>query len=199
VFARHGGFKLGIISKSALVVRDLALLKQIAENNSLTIHITVTTMNTKLARIMEPRAPRPDLRIQAVASLREAGLRAGVMCSPLMPGITDTRPSIAAVARAAAGAGASFLFAGALFLKPCSQPTFLNFVREHFPQQLESYKRRYASSAFVSAEYRNRIKELVESIRSEYKLGQRYTGDPVWQDTHAGSVKADEQQLLPFQ
>ncbi len=125
VFARHGGFRLGIITKSALISRDINLLQEVARNNRLTLHITVTTMNVKLARQLEPRAPRPDLRMRTVAELREAGLRAGVMCSPLMPGITDTPGSIRAVARAAAAAGASFFAAGALFLKPCSLPTFL--------------------------------------------------------------------------
>jgi DNA repair photolyase len=199
VFARHSGFKLGIVTKSALIARDIDLLKEIAARNLLTAHITVTTVNAKLARILEPRAPRPDLRIRTLAQLREAGLRAGVMCSPLMPGITDTRSSIAAVARAAAAAGADFLFAGALFLKPCSQPTFLNFVREHFPGQLAAYEKRYSGSGFVSAEYRKRVSELVESIRREYKLGQRYSDDAEWQDTFQGKEPVEPQPWLPFQ
>jgi DNA repair photolyase len=199
VFARHSGFKLGIVTKSALIVRDIDLLKEIAAHNSLTAHITVTTVNAKLARILEPRAPRPDLRIRTVAQLRQAGLRAGVMCSPLMPGITDTRSSIAAVARAAAAADANFLFAGALFLKPCSQPTFLNFVREHFPNQLAAYEKRYSANAFVSAEYKKRVNELVESIRREYKLGQRYSDDAEWQDTFQDDKLVEAQPRLPFQ
>ena len=125
VFARHSGFRIGIISKSALIARDIDLLKEIAKTNKLTVHTTVTTMNAKLARQLEPRAPRPDLRMRTVSEMRAAGLRAGVMCSPLMPGITDSASSIRAVARAAAAAGASFLASGALFLKPCSLPTFL--------------------------------------------------------------------------
>jgi len=113
--------------------------------------------------------------MQAVATLRQAGLRAGVMCSPLMPGITDSRSSIAAVAKAASQAGANFMFAGALFLKPCSRPTFMSFVREHFPSQLAAYEQRYGANAFVSPEYRKRIADLVDAIRSEYKLGTRYS------------------------
>lgn len=200
VFARHSGFKLGIVTKSTLVARDIDVLTEVASRNSLTLHITVTTLNTKLARILEPRAPRPDLRIRAVARLRQAGLRAGVMCSPLMPGITDTRASISAVARAAAAADANFLFAGALFLKPCSQPTFLKFVSEHFPSQLEAYKKRYSSSAFVSNEYKKRVSDLVESIRREYKLGQRYSDDEEWRDTfHDDKLPVEDQPWLPFQ
>jgi DNA repair photolyase len=198
VFARHSGFRLGIVTKSTLVERDIDLLKQIAQANRLTIHLTVTTMDAKLARKLEPRAPRPDLRIRTIARLRQEGLRAGVMCSPLMPGITDSRRSVSEVARAAAAAGASFFTAGALFLKPCSLPTFLASIREHFPSLLKSYELRYARSAFVSAEYRRHVTDLVESIRREYNLGQRHT----WEDpnpvTEQESSAVSLQPWLPF-
>ena len=198
VFAQQSGYRLGIVTKSTLIERDIDLLKQIADRNSLTVHLTVTTLNAKLARVLEPRAPRPDLRIRTVARMREAGLRAGVMCSPLMPGITDDRRSLTAVAKASAAAGASFFVAGALFLKPCSLPTFLAFVHEHFPNQLASYERRYSNSAFVSAEYRRRVSELVDSICREYKLGKRYT----YEDPDRASAEISQavtlQPWLPF-
>ena len=177
VFANTRGFGLGLVTKSTLILRDLDLLREIHQRHKLTVHLTVTTMNTKLARILEPRAPRPDLRIETLAALRQAGLRAGVLCSPLMPGITDSRSSISAVAKAAAQAGANFFAAGALFLKSCSLPTFFEFVRKHFPEQLPAYERRYKQSAFVSPEYRKRIADLVDSICKEYKLGKRYATD----------------------
>jgi DNA repair photolyase len=198
VFARQSGFRLGIVTKSTLIERDIELLKQVAQANSLSVHLTVTTMNGKLARVLEPRAPRPELRIRTVSRLRQAGLRAGVMCSPLMPGITDSRRSVSAVAKSAAGAGASFFTAGALFLKPCSLPTFLAFVREHFPDQLASYERRYSGSAFVSAEYRRRVTELVESIRREYKLGQRYTYEDPSRESENAHLAVALQPWLPF-
>jgi len=199
VFARHSGFRLGIVTKSTLIARDLDLLQEIARSNEVTIHHTVTTTNVKLARILEPRAPRPDLRIRTLAAMRQAGLRAGVLCSPLMPGITDIRASIGAVARAAAAADASFFAAGALFLKPCSLPTFLDFVRQHFPGQLEAYKRRYSTSAFVSAEYRKRAADLIESICREYKLGRRYTDLPTAGEAPVKSTQRVEvQPWLPF-
>lgn len=199
VFARHSGFRLGIVTKSTLVARDVELLRQIAARNRLTLHLTVTTMNTRLARLLEPRAPRPDLRMRAVAQLREAGLRAGVLCSPLMPGVTDNLSSLRAVARAASAAGASFLFAGALFLKPCSLPTFLGFVREHFPDQLAAYERRYATSAFVSTAYRQRIADLVDGVRREYKLGQRHADEEAAKETPAdGRETLELQPWLPF-
>jgi DNA repair photolyase len=196
VFAATSGFKLGIVTKSVLILRDLELLVAIGKRHKLTVHITVTTLNTKLARVLEPRAPRPDLRIRALAALRAAGVRAGVLCSPLMPGITDSRSSIAAVAKAAAEAGACFFAAGALFLKPCSKPTFLGFVREHFPKQLAAYEQRYGERAFVSPGYRRRIADLVDSIRHEYKLGLRV--EPATGSAAQSTAIVELQPWLPF-
>ncbi len=199
VFARHSGFRLGIVTKSTLIAHDLDLLKEIDKRNKLTLHLTLTTMNTKLARVLEPRAPRPDLRMQTLKLLREAGLRAGVLCSPLMPGITDNPSSIRAVARAAAEAGACFFAAGALFLKPCSLPTFLAFVRDHFPAQLAAYEQRYKTSAFVSPAYRHRMTELVASICREFKLGKRYTYEAAARDLASeGNAIVELQPWLPF-
>ncbi|HEY1896081.1 MAG TPA: radical SAM protein [Terracidiphilus sp.] len=199
VFARKSGFRLGIVTKSTLITRDVDLLQEIAGRHELTVHLTVTTMNAKLARILEPRAPRPDLRIRTVAQLRDAGIRAGVLCSPLMPGITDARNSINAVARAAASAGANFFAASPLFLKPCSQPTFFRFVREHFPEKVAEYERRYGASSFVSSEYRKRIADVVESVCREHKLGTRYLEDLAIGDELSNKIPPlGEQPWLPF-
>ena len=196
VFARHSGFRLGIVTKSPLIVRDLELLRKIADHNRVTVHFTVTTTDVKLARILEPRAPRPDLRLHAVARLREAGLRAGVMCSPLMPGITDSFAALEAVARAAAEADASFFVSGALFLKPCSLPTFFKFVEQHFPGQIDAYRKRYEKGAFVSAAYRKRVAEMVGAVCRKYKLG-RLREEEVPERGNADGVVA-LQPWLPF-
>jgi len=198
VFAHTRGFGLGIITKSTLILRDIDLLKEIARRHKLTVDVTVTTTDQDLARILEPRAPRPDLRMRTLARLRRAGLRTGVNCSPLMPGITDSPSSIRAVAKAAAAADASFLFAGALFLKPCSLPTFLSFVGQNFPNQLEAYKRRYGNSAFVSAEYKSRVEKLVNLIRIENKLGNRRADVHLSPNTTTKNEPLDLQPWLPF-
>ncbi|HEX7285459.1 MAG TPA: radical SAM protein, partial [Candidatus Angelobacter sp.] len=103
-FSRHRGLIIGLVTKSTLILRDLQLLKAVAAGNKLTICITVTTTDAALARALEPRAPRPDLRMLALRKLTEAGLRAGVNCAPVLPGITDTPTSLEAVVRAAAQA-----------------------------------------------------------------------------------------------
>ena len=169
-FARHRGFELGIVSKSNLILRDIDLLREVARSNALSIHITVTTMNVELARILEPRAPRPDLRMDAVRQLSEAGINVGVSSSPVLPGITDAPPDLEAVVRAAAEAGARHIFAGPLFLKPCSAAIFLPFLGEHFPHLVENYRQRYQDRSFLPASYGKRITQLITRFRQKYGI-----------------------------
>jgi DNA repair photolyase len=169
-FARHHGFELGIVTKSNLVSRDLELLRQVAVANKLSVHITITTLNTDLARILEPRAPRPDLRLDAVRALSQAGLRVGVSCSPVVPGITDSPKDLESVIRAAAEAGADYVFANPLFLKPCSAAIFLPFLEQNFPHLAASYRERYQDRAFLTPAYAKRLSQLVRSLREKYKI-----------------------------
>lgn len=172
-FARHRGYELGIVTKSNLVVRDLDLLREVARVNRLSIHMTVTTLDVDLARILEPRAPRPDLRLDAVRTLAAAGLRVGVSCSPVVPGITDSPRDLEAVIRAASESGADYVFANPLFLKPCSAAIFLPFLQENFPHLVANYRKRYHDRAFLPAAYGKRLGELVHRLREKYQLTRR--------------------------
>ena len=177
VFARRSGLRIGIITKSKLIERDIDLLTEIARRNKLVIHVTITTPDPALARLLEPRAPRPDLRFAAVRRLREAGLTAGILCSPLLPGITDTREALDRMAALAAAARASFFAASPLFLKSCSRPTFLSFVREHFPNLLRDYETRFATNAFATKTYQRQLALLVQQARRRHGLGRRSTDE----------------------
>jgi DNA repair photolyase len=177
VLSEHRGLRIGAVTKSTLVERDIDLLQRIAERSSLVLHITITTPNVELARILEPRAPRPDLRFRTVKRLRQAGLRTGILCSPLMPGITDNAQALDAMCRLASEAGASFLSAQPLFLKPCSKGTFLHFVHEHFPELEAGYAKRYATEAFVSKAYAKRVSDMVAAVTRRYGLARRFGED----------------------
>ena len=170
-FAQHNGFEIGIVTKSNLVLRDLELLKKISENNALSVCMTVTTTRTDLARILEPRAPRPDQRLMTVQKLTEAGIHAGINCAPVLPGITDSPADLEKVVRAAAEAGARFVHVNPLFLKPCSEKVFMPFLEEKFPQLVSMYRERYANRAYLPAEYHKRISALVRKLREKYKIG----------------------------
>lgn len=173
VFARRSGLRIGIVTKSKLIERDIDLLRAIARRNTLVLHITITTPDAALARLLEPRAPRPDLRFAAVKRLRDAGLVCGILNSPLLPGLTDTREVIDEMARRAALAGASFLTGGPLFLKACSRPTYLSFVREHFPHLVPVYEEHFRQSDFAAQPYRTRVTALVRQACRRHGLRER--------------------------
>jgi DNA repair photolyase len=173
-FSRHQGFEIGIVTKSNLVVRDIDLLIAVAVHNKLFVNITITTLNADLARILEPRAPRPDLRLEAMRKLNEAGVPAGVICAPVLPGITDSPRDLEALVRAVAEAGGKYIFANSLFLKPSSAAVFLPFLEKEFPQLVESYRERFKDGAFLSTPYRKRLSQLMARLRLKYGIRTDY-------------------------
>jgi DNA repair photolyase len=168
--ALHSGLELGIVTKSDLVTRDIDVLRRIAEQNALFVNLTITTLDTKLARILEPRAPRPDLRLRAVQELNLAGVRAGVICAPVVPGITDSPAALDKLVKAAQEAGGRYIYANPLFLKPCSASIFLPFLEKEFPELVDQYRKRYANKAFVSKLYSKRLSELMSSLRKKHGI-----------------------------
>ncbi len=172
--ARHRGLELGIVTKSNLMLRDIDVLQKVAQHNQLFIHLTVTTLKSDLARVLEPRAPRPDLRLAAVRALSEAGLHAGVICAPVLPGITDAPHDLEALVRATAEAKGQYIFANPLFLKPCSAAVFLPFLEKEFPHLVESYRQRYKDRAFLPKAYQKRLSQLMARLRQKYGMGSDY-------------------------
>ncbi len=168
--ARHQGLELGIVTKSNLVLRDVDLLRELGRGNRLSVSVTITTLNVGLARILEPRAPRPDLRLEAVRKLNQAGIAAGVSCAPVIPGITDSPRDLEALVRATAEAGGKHIFANPLFLKPCSAAVFLPFLEKEFPHLAAGYHQRYKDRAFLPKAYGKRISQLIASLRKKYGM-----------------------------
>ncbi len=171
--AAREGLSLSITTKSNQVVRDIDVLQRIAARSSLFINITITTLRPRLARLLEPRAPRPDLRLAAVRALREAGLAAGVFSMPVLPGLTDREEDLEAIARAAKEAGAQWFTAGVVFLMPSSLKQFLPFLEEKFPRLARQYREWYARSAYAPDSYRREIAQRVARLRAKYGLGSR--------------------------
>jgi DNA repair photolyase len=168
VFARTSGFRLGITTKSQLVARDIDVLQEVSRRHFLTVSMTVTTMDTDLARALEPMAPRPDLRIAAVRKLAKAGIRTTVFSSPILPLLTDSDASLDAVARVARQAGAQGFGGGILFLKPCARQVFLPFLEEKFPTLVRRYRERFERSSYLRGDYPERIGERLARIRQRY-------------------------------
>jgi DNA repair photolyase len=188
--AKREGLSVSLITKSNQIVRDIDLFKRIAERSQLSLNITVTTLRPRLARLLEPRAPRPDLRLAAVKQLREAGLAVGVSACPLIPGMTDRDGELEAVAAAAKAAGAQWFFSNVLFLMPSSAKQFLPFVREKFPKLAEQYERWYAENGYAPEEYRKKMAERVARVREQYG----FTARP-WEEIRTRKVNCSQLSL----
>jgi DNA repair photolyase len=188
--AKHSGLEIGIVTKSNLITRDAEILRRVGENNRIFVNVTVTTVDVELARKLEPRAPRPDLRLETVRQLNRAGVDAGVICAPVLPDITDRPGDLEALVKAASEAGAKHIFANPLFLKPCSAAVFLPFLEEQFPALVDNYKKRYANRAFLPKGYAHRLSQLMTALRRKYGIGMEYARRS--ERAHAGE-KANQQ------
>jgi len=171
--AQREGLSLSITTKSNQVLSDIDLLRKISERSSIMVNISITTLRTRLARLLEPRAPRPDLRLEAVKRLREAGIAAGVLAMPVLPGITDREADLDALARGARDANAQWFAANVLFLRPSSQKQFLPFLAEKFPRLLRQYEEWYLRRGDSPLTYRKEIAERIHALQKKYGLGRR--------------------------
>jgi DNA repair photolyase len=188
--AEREGLSLSITTKSNQVVRDLDLLQRISARSSLTVNVTITTLRTGLARLLEPRAPRPDLRLAAVRKLRQAGIAAGVFAMPILPGLTDREADLDALARGARDVDAQWFSANVLFLMPAAWKTFLAFLENKFPKLARQYREWYRGYGEAPESYRQEMAARVENLRRKYGLGSRPHG-PVGQVWHSPQLQFD--------
>ncbi len=171
--ALREGLSLSITTKSNQVVRDIDLLQRISQRSSLSINMTVTTVRTRLARMLEPRAPRPDLRLAAITKLREAGISVGMNAMPILPGLTDHEHDLDALVRAARDAGAQWLAANVVFLMPASWKSMIRFLDKKFPKLARQYREWFNGYGNAPENYRKEITERVEHLRRKYGIRSR--------------------------
>jgi DNA repair photolyase len=174
---KREGLSISITTKSNQVVRDVDLLQRIAARSALYVNITVTTLRPRLARWLEPRAPRPDLRIAALRQLRDAGIPAGVLASPLLPGITDGEGELEALAQAAKDAGAAWFSSGILFLQPTSARQFMPALRERFPRLAKQYQEWFVRQGQAPEHYRFAVRRRLADIRKKFGYPDRPYGE----------------------
>jgi DNA repair photolyase len=171
--AERKGLSVSITTKSDQVLRDVDLLRRIAEHSNISVNVSVTTLRTRLARLLEPRAPRPDLRMNAVRELRRAGISAGVFAMPILPGITDRPEDLDALARAARDAGAQWFAGSVLFLMPSAQKQFFPFLDAKFPKLARRYREWFSRANYAPGTYRQEMSARVAALRKKYDLGSR--------------------------
>ena len=132
--------------------------------------MTVTTHDERLARLLEPKAPAPARRLEAVRKLVEAGIHTGINAMPILPGLNDTPQFLDTLAAQAAHAGARFLYGNVLFLSPSASKQFMPFLERNFPRLVKRYRQLYARSAYLHGEYPEKIARQMKELRVRYGL-----------------------------
>src|SRR5437868_6484939 len=126
---------VGIITKNRLVMRDIDFLRELARYNAAAVNISVTSLDSKLQRVLEPRTSLPEARLDAINQLRAAGIPTGVMVAPIIPGLTDHE--VPKILKACANAGAQFAGYTVVRLPWAVAPLFEHWLEEHFPDRKE--------------------------------------------------------------
>ena len=162
------GLSLGIITKSPLILRDRDLLVQLADRHELSINISLASADATLLRRLEARSPAPHARLRALKGLTDAGLHAGLLIAPILPGISDSREQLARLFQAGKDAGARYAVGAALRLGPAARTRFLPHLAEEFPELLHRYARRFGSRQSAGKDYTDALSRRIRSLQQEF-------------------------------
>jgi len=163
-----------IVSKNALVLRDLDLLGDLARQLLVHVTMSITSLDAALVRVMEPRTSTPAARLRAITALRDAGVPASVLLAPVIPGLTDHE--LAAILAAAAEAGATSAAYSLLRLPECVGPIFLDWLDRHRPlarQRVESLVRATHGGALNDSRFGCRMRgeaAYADGIAASFRL-----------------------------
>jgi len=160
---------LVVITKGSMVVRDIDLLARL----DVKVCVSIGTVSAELARTSEPHASPPRARLEAVRRLVSAGIDAGVLAAPILPGLSDSEESLDAVAAAAARSGATFFSTRPLKLDPSVKPHYLAFLSEHLPALLPATEARFAERVNPERGYTDMLEERARRVRSRYAFRER--------------------------
>jgi DNA repair photolyase len=164
VLADHPGLSICIITKSPLVTRDIDVLRRINRISSLTVHLSLITLDRDLARRLEPRAPTPEARVRALARLRANDIETGINVMPVLPAITDHPDQLEQLVQTVAANGASYVNACALRLRSSARARYLPFIEQEFPHLAGRYHATYAYDHHVSESYSTALRETMRAL-----------------------------------
>ncbi len=168
VLTRYRGLRIEIISKSPLVTRDIDVLQRLSERHEVTVNVSLSTLDPRLARRLELRSPVPSARLRGLSRLNAAGIYAGLLIAPIVPGVTDDAEGLDRLMAAAKEAGARYVIGSALRLGPAARHRFLPHIAQEFPGLAERYRRHYGDREGVSREYQDALSRRLDRLQRQH-------------------------------
>jgi DNA repair photolyase len=172
----RGRTPAGVITKGPMVVRDKDVLLDLSNRASCTVYMSVPTVDEDAWQILEPGTAHPLQRLRAVRELNDAGVRAGVLMNPIVPGLTSQPAKLEATVKAIADHGAAFMGTNLLYLKDGTLVHFMNFLHKHFPVLATKYQRLYRG-AYAPDAYAREVRGMVRMLQKKYDVSRRDEDD----------------------
>jgi DNA repair photolyase len=166
----HRGFRISVVTKSPLVARDAALLRDLNSRHAVAVFLSLISLDPKVIRLLEPRTPLPRARLRAVRDLADAGVPVGIFCAPVLPGLTDGTAELRPLLAAAKRAGAGFVAAAALRLPPGAWDPLEHSLGRERPDLIGAYRERYGTGPYAPAAYREALERRFDALRRDLGL-----------------------------
>jgi DNA repair photolyase len=186
-----GRTPIGLVTKGPMIVRDADVLASLGREVGCTVYMSVPTVDEEAWATLEPGTAHPLQRLRAVRTLREAGVNAGVLMAPVVPGFTTQPAKLEATIKAVADHGAAFMGANLLYLKGGTKDHFMGFIAREHPELVEGYKRLYPG-AYAPAAYATAVRQAVNALQERHDLRRRASTVPA---QPAASEPSDEDTL----
>ncbi len=168
----YRGLSIRITTKSPLVGRDAELLARLSRHHRVSVNISLISLDPALIRRLEPRSPLPHARLRGLRTLADAGVDAGLLIAPIIPGLTDGWGALGGLMAAGREAGARYADGFALRLAPVARSGFLPTLAREFPELVERYRRHYGGRHHATRPY-------LESLAARLRTLQKIHGFPV--------------------
>jgi len=163
---------IGLITKGTMVVRDIDVLVELSQKAESTVCFSVPTVDEAIWARTEPGTPPPRQRLRVLRRLVDAGIEAGVGMAPVLPGLSDSPRQLEETVAAAAEAGACFVWANLVYLKPGTKEHFFGFLEREFPHLLPRYRAIFPG-AYAPAAAKAPIQQAVGRLRERYRVEDR--------------------------
>jgi DNA repair photolyase len=179
---------VGLITKGPMAVRDKDVLVELGSRARCTVYFSVPSVDEDAWRILEPGTAHPLQRLRAVRELNDAGVKAGVLMAPIVPGMTSHPAKLEETVKAIADHGASFVGANLLHLKEGTRVHFMGFLRKNSPDLWKKYQRLY-TGVYAPKPYATEVQSIIGLLQAKYDLKRRPAND---EDSETASVEADQ-------
>jgi DNA repair photolyase len=162
---------VSVITKGPMIVRDRDILADLSRRAECTVCVSVPCVDEDVWRALEPGTAHPLQRLRAVRALVDAGIRAGVLMNPIVPGISSRPALIERTIKAIADHGARFVGCNVMYLQDGTKDHFMRWLQQEYPQLVDGYTRLYANKYPPSA-YRDEVKKIVGLMSARHGQGQ---------------------------